>query len=145
MALAFGFRPLPIIYYDKQEKEEAPKEKKGGHWEHWGQQRSSMFGNGVLYALVQGTLGVLIVSEMTIHNWKSGIQDYHILIQCYMKFDFFLNTFSGFELDPLFQFIVQNTMSISCGPTQKFCPIFVGMVQFGNFSLEAKLTTLFVR
>ena len=39
MALAFGFRPLSIIYYDKQEKEEAPKEKKGGHWKHWGQQK----------------------------------------------------------------------------------------------------------
>ena len=128
-----------------KKKKRHQKRRKEGIGSIGDNKRSSMFGNGVLYALVQGTLGVLIVSEMTIHNWKSGIQDYHILIQCYMKFDFFLNTFSGFELDPLFQFIVQDTMSISCGPTQKFCPIFVGMVQFGNFSLEAKLTTLFVR
>ena len=42
MALAFGFRPLPIKNYGKQqEEEEARIEGKGGHceWEHCGQEK----------------------------------------------------------------------------------------------------------
>ena len=62
MALAFGFRPLPIKNYDKQEEEEARIEWKGGHcdWEHWGQEKKLYVWEWVLYALMNGTPGVLI-------------------------------------------------------------------------------------
>ena len=64
MALAFGYGPLPIKKLGWTRRRGTYREERG-EFEAMGMvkicKRSHMLGHGVLYPLVQGTLGVLIV------------------------------------------------------------------------------------